>query len=151
MADDKKKSGATDPKPGGQVPTNAPSGMTSAKAMEDTAAIGSEAFGAENCCVREFYAVVERNGTLVRGRNVWRVARLAPGIYEVIFTGDVSNGAYNATIGRPGIFTEPHGFVTVALRYSVTSPEINKGVWVDTRDPNGNFSDRAFHLSVITQ
>ncbi len=64
-------------------------------------------FGAEGCCVREFWAVVERDGTLVRGRNVWRVARLSTGIYEVVFTGDVSNGVYTATIGRPGIATEP--------------------------------------------
>jgi hypothetical protein len=121
------------------------------QAVKAAAPPSSDAFGVENCCVREFWAVVEGNGTIVRGRNVWRVARLAPGIYEVIFTGDVSNGVYNATIGRPGIFTEPPGFITVALRYSNTVPEIGKGVWVDTRDPSGNFSDRAFHLSVLTQ
>ncbi|MDT4897826.1 MAG: hypothetical protein QOH25_2903 [Acidobacteriota bacterium] len=151
MADDKKKSDASGQKGGMQAPTNTPSGMSSAKVMEAIAAAGPETFGAENCCVREFWAVVERDGTLIRGRNVWRVARLAAGIYEVVFTGDVSNGVYNATIGRPGIATEPHGFVTVALRCCLGSPETNKGVWVDFRDANGNFSDRAFHLSVLTQ
>jgi hypothetical protein len=151
MADDKKKDDAK--KTDAQMPTNAPSGASLDKVMAaaKVAAPASEAYGVENCCVREFWAVIERDGTLVRGRNVWRVARLASGIYEVIFTGDVSNGVYNATIGRPGIFTEPPGFITVALRASATVPEIGKGVWVDTHDPNGNFSDRAFHLSVLTQ
>ena len=109
------------------------------------------AFGAEGCCVRKFWAVVERDGTLVRGRNVWRVARLSTGIYEVVFTGDVSNGAYTATIGRPGIATEPAGMISVALRCCLSSPETNKGVWVDTHNPDGSASDRSFHLVVHTQ
>lgn len=109
------------------------------------------ATGVEGCCVREFWAVVETDGTLVRGRNVWRTARLAPGQYEVVFTGDVSNGAYVATIGRPGIATEPSGQIGVALRCCLNPPEANKGVWVDTHDSNGAYSDRAFHLVVHTQ
>ena len=32
--------------------------------------------GVENCCIREYWAVVERDGTLVRGRNVLRTSRL---------------------------------------------------------------------------
>lgn len=111
----------------------------------------SAGFGAEGCCVREFWAVVERDGTLVRGRNVWRAAQLGQGIYEVIFTGDVSNGVYTATIGRPGITTEPAGMISVALRCCLSSPEENKGVWVDTHDIDGEFADRAFHLVVHTQ
>ncbi|HKH47213.1 MAG TPA: hypothetical protein VKM72_21365 [Thermoanaerobaculia bacterium] len=106
--------------------------------------------GNEHCCVAQYWAVVETNGTLVRGHNVWRVTRLAQGIYEVVFTGDVSAGAYVATIGRPGIFTEPTGQIGVALRFSLTGPEANKGVWVQTHDSSGQFSDRAFHLLVTT-
>ena len=64
-------------------------------------------YGVEQCCVREFWAVVERDASLVRGRNVLRTRKLGVGIYEVFFTGDVSNGAFVATIGRPGIATEP--------------------------------------------
>jgi hypothetical protein len=71
-------------------------------------------------------------------------------VYEVVFTGDVSNGVYVATIGRPGIATEPAGMVSVALRCCLDTPETNKGVWVDTHDPNGTPSDRAFHLVVHT-
>lgn len=106
--------------------------------------------GDEHCCIAQYWAVVETNGTLVRGHNVWRVTRLAQGIYEVVFTGDVSAGAYVATIGRPGIFTEPTGQIGVALRFGLTGPEANKGVWVQTHDSAGQFSDRAFHLLVTT-
>jgi hypothetical protein len=100
------------------------------------------------CCVREYWAVVDTNGTLVRGRNVTRVKRLNPGQYEVIFTDDVSLGVYVATIGRPGISTEPSGQIGVALRCCLTGGEVNKGVWVDTHDSTGKNSDRAFHLLV---
>lgn len=120
--------------------------MATAIASPDT----SSKFGVEECCVDEYWAVVERDGTLVRGRNVWRTRKLGTGQYEVIFTGDVSNGAYVATIGRPAIATEPSGQIGVALRYSTTPPEVNKGVWIDTHDSSGANSDRSFHLIVLT-
>jgi len=112
-------------------------------------------YGVEQCCVREFWAVVERDASLVRGRNVLRTRKLAIGIYEVFFTGDVSNGAFVATIGRPGIATEPPGEITVALRccpgLGLFEPfEGNKGVWIQTFDSAGKPSDRSFHLIVLT-
>lgn len=108
--------------------------------------------GQEHCCIAHYWAVLETNGTLVRGHNVWRVAHLAPGIYEVIFNGDVSAGVFQATIGRPGIFTEPTGEICVALRFlpPPPNPEFNKGVWIQTFDSAGHPSDRAFHLLVLT-
>jgi len=113
-------------------------------------------WGVEGCCVREFWAVIERDGTLVRGRNVLRTAQLSTGIYEVFFTGEVSNGAFVATIGRPGIATEPPGEITLALRccpgFNPWTPFAdNKGVWIQTFDSNGEPSDRSFHLIVLTQ
>ena len=108
-------------------------------------------YGVEGCCVRTFWAVVETDGTFVRGRNVARVAHLAEGQYEIVFTSDVSDGVYVASIGRPGIATEPAGEIGVALRCCLTGHETNKGVWVDTHDSDGNYSDRAFHLIVHTQ
>ena len=103
----------------------------------------------ERCCVREYWAVVERDGSLVRGRNVVRTARLADGQYEVVFTDNVSNGVYVATIGRPGIATEPAGEIGVALRCCLSGGEADHGVWVDTHDSTGEYSDRAFHLIVL--
>ena len=108
-------------------------------------------YGVEGCCYRTFWAVVETDGTFVRGRNVARVAHLAPGQYEIVFTSDVSEGVYVASIGRPGIATEPAGEIGVALRCCLTGHETNKGVWVDTHDSNGAYADRAFHLIVHTQ
>jgi hypothetical protein len=108
-------------------------------------------YGVEGCCYRTFWAVVETDGTFVRGRNVARVAHLAPGQYEIVFTSAVSEGVYVASIGRPGIATEPAGEIGVALRCCLTGHETNKGVWVDTHDSNGAYADRAFHLIVHTQ
>jgi hypothetical protein len=112
-------------------------------------------WGIENCCVREFWAVIDRDATLVRGRNVVRTAHLGTGIYEVFFTGEVSNGVFVATIGRPGVATEPTGEITVALRWgpgggAYTPFDDNKGVWVQTFDSAGKPSDRSFHLLVLT-
>jgi len=108
-------------------------------------------YGLGPCCVKQYWAVIEKDGSLVRGHNVYRTKKVGVGQYEVYFTGDVSNGAYVATIGRPGICTEPTGQIGVALRCCPTSVfETNKGVWVDTHDTNGANSDRAFHLIVLT-
>ena len=112
-------------------------------------------YGVEQCCVREFWAVIERDASLVRGRNVLRTRKLGTGIYEVFFTGDVSNGAFVATIGRPGIATEAPGEITMALRccpgLGLFEPfEGNKGVWIQTFDSAGKPSDRSFHLIVLT-
>ena len=130
---------------------NALEGGAKSKVASATAAAGGAVVtGNEHCCVTQYWAVVETNGTLVRGHNVWRVAHLGTGIYEVIFTGDVSAGAFVATIGRPGIFTEPTGEICLALRASATSPEVGKGVWIQTFNSSGSPSDRAFHLLVTT-
>jgi len=149
MADDSKK---TD-----EANFNAPD-ERAAKAARTAQPVKDEAakLGVERCCVREFWAVVERDGTLVRGRNVVSTRRLGTGMYQVYFTGDVSQGVYVATIGRPGIATEPTGQIGVALRCCpgggpYTPFDDNKGVWVDTHDSTGAYSDRAFHLKVSTQ
>lgn len=139
---------------------NAPSGAAARAAAE---AAGQETvprtpdpkWGVENCCVREFWAVIERDASLVRGRNVLRTAKLGTGIYEVFFTGEVTNGAFVATIGRPGILTEPPGEVTVALRCCPGAGAFqpfddNKGVWIQTFDSAGKPADRSFHLIVLT-
>jgi hypothetical protein len=55
----------------------------------DTADAGP-AVGIENCCVREFWAVIDTDGYMVRGRNVARTTHLGTGVDEVFFTGEVS-------------------------------------------------------------
>jgi hypothetical protein len=130
---------------------NAPSQEEAKRALAPAEAKDPSLYGVEKCCVHHFWAVIERDGSLVRGRNVARTAQVGVGQYEVYFTGDVSDGVYVATIGRPGIATEPPGTIGVALRCCPTTvEETNKGVWVDTHDVNGADSDRAFHLVVHT-
>jgi hypothetical protein len=51
-------------------------------------------WGVEHCCVRQFWAVIERDASLVRGRNVVRTAKLDTGVYEVFFTGCPGFGAF---------------------------------------------------------
>ncbi|MCB0619948.1 MAG: hypothetical protein KDC43_26030 [Saprospiraceae bacterium] len=132
-----------------QTSLNAPPDQESRREAKLAIAEKGKAAISESCCgPRHFWAVVETDGTLVRGRNVWRVDKIGKGMYEVIFTSDVSEGVYNATIGRPGIRTEPPGEICVALRCCLSGPETNKGVWIDTHDSSGNFEDRAFHLVV---
>ena len=128
-------------------------------AAPTAAPVDDKKFGVENCCVRTFWAVVERDGSLVRGRNVAWCKKIGIGIYEVYFTGDVSNGVFNATIGRPLYATAPPGEITVALRWGpgpytpqFTATGANtKGVWVETYDSAGKHSDREFHLTVHAQ
>lgn len=139
---------------------NAPNDAAAKAAISARAPIPQEGvpdprYGVEQCCVREFWAVVDGDASLVRGRNVLRTRKLDIGIYEVFFTGDVSNGAFVATIGRPGIATEPPGEITLALRccpgMGLFEPfEGNKGVWIQTFDSAGKPSDRSFHLIVLT-
>jgi hypothetical protein len=121
-------------------------------------------FGVEECCVREYWAVIESDGSLARGRNVVRTEHLGPGQYMVTFTGDVSKGVFVATLGQSGIGTTPSGQIGVATRFyapdaswylpfeSLGMPNTdNHAVWIDTHDSNGNFADRSFHLLVMTQ
>ena len=153
---------ADEKKPGTHDILNAPDEATHRKVIGPTAgqpavpATPDPRWGVEACCVREFWAVIERDGSLVRGRNVLRTAKLATGVYEVFFTGEVSNGAFVATIGRPGIATEPPGEITLALRCCPGSNPWtpfadNKGVWIQTFDSAGKPADRSFHLIVLTQ
>ncbi len=79
------------------------------------------------------------------------------GTYEVFFTGDVSEGVYLATIGRPGIAVEPPGKISVAHRWTPSGGaafapfDAKKGIWIQTFDNADHLSDRAFHLVVMTQ
>jgi hypothetical protein len=134
---------------GKQIPANTPDEKSAKAALAAPAA--PQVTRVDHCCVHEYWAIVETNGTLVRGRNVVKSVKLATGQYEIYFTGPINLGVFVATIGRPGIATEPSGQIGVALRCCpVPGSELNKVVWVDTHDSTGAYSDRAFHLLVLT-
>lgn len=92
------------------------------------------------------WAVVEGDGTLVRGSGVTSAAQPdPPGGYEVIFNQDVTGCAYVASPGLTGSVGIPNdGSVGVVGRISVPN-----GVYVITRDGAGASASAPFHLAVF--
>lgn len=95
------------------------------------------------------WAVVDDDATLVRGSGVVHTARTAfsspgEGSYQVTFDQDVSECAYQATIGSP----TPGGVMVAPLLHVIVGP-IPEGVAVSTSTPTGTSADRAFHLAVF--
>jgi hypothetical protein len=92
------------------------------------------------------FAVVNATGQAVRGRDVSSVARTSTGRYQVIFSADVRNCAYFATVGDPSASAPPQN-----TQISVGSLGSNvNGVAVRTENgANGNELDRPFHLIVM--
>jgi hypothetical protein len=92
------------------------------------------------------FAVVNAGGQAVRGRDVSSAARTSEGRYQVIFSGDVRNCAYYATIGDESASAPPqNGQISV----SSLASNVN-GVAVRTENgTNGTELDRPFHLLVM--
>lgn len=96
------------------------------------------------------WAVVDANGTLSRSSDgvvsSELLANLPTGDYAVVFERDISNCAYQATVGRPGVNVGPlPGFAQVAN----WTDDAAHGVIVFTKDHNGaGVEDRGFHLLV---
>src|ERR1700739_3068865 len=94
--------------------------------------------------IRSGWAVVQSDGTLVRGGNTTGAIHLDPGVYEVDFGHSVKKCVYTATIGLPGSDgTNAASFVTVAGRGNNVD-----GVFVTTFDQHGDPTDLGFHLNV---
>ncbi|TDC60577.1 hypothetical protein E1258_14310 [Micromonospora sp. KC207] len=93
-----------------------------------------------------FFAVVNSNGSLVRGFGTASSSRLGVGIYEVVFSHDLTRSAYIGTIGLPGsVGASPSGEIAVVGRAGVPN-----GVFVQTFDSTGAPADRAFHLAIAS-
>jgi hypothetical protein len=92
------------------------------------------------------FAVVNAGGQAVRGRDVSSAARTSEGRYQVIFSGDVRNCAYYATVGDESASAPPqNGQISV----SSLASNVN-GVAVRTENgTNGTELDRPFHLVVM--
>ena len=92
------------------------------------------------------FAVVNAGGQAVRGRDVSSAARTSEGRYQVIFSGDVRNCAYYATVGDESASAPPqNGQISV----SSLASNVN-GVAVRTENgTNGTELDRPFHLLVM--
>ncbi len=97
------------------------------------------------------WAVVDGDGVLERSSAGVTSAQLLDaaipaGDYAVVFDRDISNCAYQATVGRPGTNVNPQiGFAQVANW--IDDPD--NGVIVFTKDQNGaGVENRGFHLLV---
>jgi hypothetical protein len=91
------------------------------------------------------YTVVNAAGQQVRGRDTTSVARTSQGRYQAIFSGDVRNCAYFATVGDPTASGPPqNGQISVGS----LSTNVN-GVAIRTENGNGNQADKPFHLIVL--
>lgn len=89
-------------------------------------------------------AVVKKDGTFVRGRNVTSSSQVNPGRYEVIFTQNVSTCGYTATVGSPSV-----GISTLPLTITTATRAGNpNGVFLFIHDTAGNQVFHAFHLVV---
>jgi hypothetical protein len=98
------------------------------------------------------WAVVSSAGILGRssdgGAHVFKFPT-DEGTYAVVFSKDVHQCAYGATVGRPTIegpeATENPGYVTVVS----WAEEEGHGVLVQTYDAAGNLKDKGFHVAVF--
>ncbi|HEY9828789.1 MAG TPA: hypothetical protein V6D19_25500, partial [Stenomitos sp.] len=88
------------------------------------------------------FAVVNIDGTLARGNGVISASKVSSTGYQVIFNRNVTACNYTATVGQPGTGAT-EGFAMVASR----AGNVN-GVFVNTRDAQGNGAARSFHLLV---
>jgi hypothetical protein len=91
----------------------------------------------------ESHAVVNANGSLVRGDDATRAQRTATGRYVVTFDSSVRNCAYIASVGQPGTGTLTPGVAMVGGTSNA------RQVRVDTRTLDGSYANRPFHLIVI--
>lgn len=93
------------------------------------------------------FAVVRSTGSAAGGSTTFVTSnRVGTGEYEVIFNFNVTFCAYEATLGVPGVDgggSESFGSITTARRAG--NPN---GVWVQTSNLGGSFTDHNFHLRV---
>lgn len=90
-----------------------------------------------------FFAVVELDGTLIRGKGVVSSRRLSDGSYEVIFNAPVTSCAFTGTIGNTGFSGFTRGQISAQGRQGT-----NNGVFVKTSSSSGIVENRPFHLVV---
>ncbi|MFC7547560.1 hypothetical protein [Plantactinospora sp. GCM10030261] len=95
---------------------------------------------------QSFFAVVDPDGSLVRGFEAVSAQRFGPGEYEVIFSHDVTGSAFVGTVAlNDDEYIPPPGEIAVAPRLDTPN-----GVYVATYNSAGQPADRAFHLAVLS-
>jgi len=109
-------------------------------------AVGTSQAATSAAVPKQSFAVVDSDGTLVRGSpDVLSSSNVGTGKYEVITDHDVSDCAYVADPGEPGnggSIGAP-AFTVTALRSTTTA-----GVWVHSFDGTGADVNLPFHLHI---
>jgi hypothetical protein len=91
-----------------------------------------------------FFAVVNADGSLQKNFQALSATRLGTGIYQVLFTHDITGSAYMGTIGLSGSSgSSPAGEIAVVGRAGAPN-----GVFVQTFNSAGTPTDLGFHLSI---
>lgn len=91
-----------------------------------------------------YFAVVEGNGSFVRGKGVVSAKRLSTGTYEVIFKAPITRCGFTGTLGVTGfVGVADPGEITVQGRFGT-----NNGVFVSTQASSGVRADRPFTVVV---
>lgn len=120
--------------PGGSVALNVPDGKTSTVATAAAATVPQRVF-----------AVVNADGTKLRGKAVASTAHLSPGVYDVRFNRNLSACAWTGTVGF-GTF----GGSTAAPMISISGRAgTNNGLFVQTFNSAGTPTDLPFSAIAI--
>ncbi|MFZ2051303.1 MAG: hypothetical protein WAU69_10295 [Solirubrobacteraceae bacterium] len=136
----------------GKVGPAGPTGKEGAPGKEGAAGKeGKE--GKEGASATKLWAVVEEGGTLARGSGAVEAKSTGTaGDYEVVFNRDVSQCAYEATLGSPTDGSAPAGEIGVAGReeglFPFFKPKVD-AVFVETYNSSGSTTAAPFHLAVF--
>jgi hypothetical protein len=90
-----------------------------------------------------FFAVVDLNGVLVRGKGAVSAQRLSEGNYEVIFNASIASCAFTGSVGNSGFSGFARGQISVQGRSGT-----NNGLFVSTSSSSGIVANRPFHVLV---
>ena len=91
------------------------------------------------------YAVMNADGTLVRGKSVASVLKIGTGVYDVRFNRNISSCSWLGTVGLGGFSgSSGPGIVTITGRAGT-----NNGLFVTTYDATGTAADLPFAADVI--
>jgi hypothetical protein len=91
------------------------------------------------------FAVINRDGTTLRGKAVTSSSRISTGAYDVRWNRNITTCAWTGTLGLGGFLggTGP-GMISVTGRAGT-----NNGVFVETFDRTGTSTDEPFTVLVV--
>lgn len=92
---------------------------------------------------RPLWAVIQADGTLVRGSGVVSASNFAPGIYNILFDQNVEDCSFAAMLARPSDGTTGPGEIDAAALNGDPN-----GVFLQTRDSTGAYHSWDFHIAV---